>query len=162
MYICGQKNCMIQQNTLFDCNYHSNCIDLVYSATAFHWIEESIGYTKIFDMLRSRELQICFGIVIMVQEKMIFFIKRFSLYIIDTDLQIKISLKMMKRNTIGDRDKIIWYFKCISQNGFILSRKALIFQYLQFDYYNDLLQLICKTSHNRVLETFIRILDKSL
>ncbi len=27
--------------------------DLIYSATAFHWISERIGYTKVFSLLRS-------------------------------------------------------------------------------------------------------------
>lgn len=27
--------------------------DLIYSASAFHWIPEEIGYSKVFDMLRS-------------------------------------------------------------------------------------------------------------
>ena len=30
-----------------------NSIDLVYSASAFHWIEEETGYTKVYNMLRS-------------------------------------------------------------------------------------------------------------
>ena len=29
-----------------------NSFDLIFSATAFHWIPEDIGYTKIFDMLK--------------------------------------------------------------------------------------------------------------
>lgn len=29
-----------------------NSIDLVYSASAFHWIPEEIGYTKVYDMLK--------------------------------------------------------------------------------------------------------------
>ncbi len=31
----------------------SNCYDLVYSASAFHWVPEEIGYPKVFDMLKS-------------------------------------------------------------------------------------------------------------
>jgi len=30
-----------------------NSFDLIFSATAFHWIPEDIGYTKVFDMLKS-------------------------------------------------------------------------------------------------------------
>ncbi len=37
------------ENTLFE----NNKYDLVYSATAFHWITESIGYEKVFSMLKS-------------------------------------------------------------------------------------------------------------
>ncbi len=37
------------ENTLFE----NNKYDLVYSATAFHWIAESIGYEKVFSMLKS-------------------------------------------------------------------------------------------------------------
>ena len=35
----------------FECP--SNSFDLIFSATAFHWIPEGIGYTKVFDMLKS-------------------------------------------------------------------------------------------------------------
>ncbi|NBI06533.1 class I SAM-dependent methyltransferase [Senegalia massiliensis] len=35
----------------FDCP--SDSFDLIFSATAFHWIPEEIGYTKVFDMLKS-------------------------------------------------------------------------------------------------------------
>lgn len=35
----------------FQCG--SNSFDLIFSATAFHWIPEEIGYTKVFDMLKS-------------------------------------------------------------------------------------------------------------
>ncbi len=31
----------------------SNLYDLVYSASAFHWISEELGYKKVFDMLKS-------------------------------------------------------------------------------------------------------------
>lgn len=31
----------------------SNSFDLIFSASAFHWIPEDIGYTKVFDMLKS-------------------------------------------------------------------------------------------------------------
>ena len=35
----------------FDCK--SNTFDLIYSATAFHWIPEHIGYIKAYDLLKS-------------------------------------------------------------------------------------------------------------
>ena len=42
------------ENTQFeDFDYTKNSINLVYSATAFHWIPEEIAYTKVFDMLVS-------------------------------------------------------------------------------------------------------------
>jgi len=31
----------------------SNTFDLIYSATAFHWIPEEVGYTKVFELLKS-------------------------------------------------------------------------------------------------------------
>jgi SAM-dependent methyltransferase len=31
----------------------SNTFDLIYSATAFHWIPEEVGYTEVFDILKS-------------------------------------------------------------------------------------------------------------
>ena len=31
----------------------SNIFDLIYSATAFHWIPEEVGYTKVFELLKS-------------------------------------------------------------------------------------------------------------
>jgi len=36
-----------------DFPYESNSYDLVYSASAFHWVPEEIGYPKVFDMLKS-------------------------------------------------------------------------------------------------------------
>ena len=36
-----------------DFEYDKNIYDLIYSASAFHWIPEEIGYTKVFDMLKS-------------------------------------------------------------------------------------------------------------
>lgn len=36
-----------------DFDYSNNSYDLVYSASAFHWIPEEIGYTKVFDMLKN-------------------------------------------------------------------------------------------------------------
>jgi SAM-dependent methyltransferase len=41
------------ENVAFEVFQHRNdSIDLVYSATAFHWIPEEIGYKKVFDMLK--------------------------------------------------------------------------------------------------------------
>jgi len=42
------KNLVFQD---FECP--SNSFDLIFSATAFHWIPEDIGYTKVFDILKS-------------------------------------------------------------------------------------------------------------
>lgn len=42
------KNCAFQD---FKCP--PNSFDLIFSATAFHWIPEEIGYAKVFDMLKS-------------------------------------------------------------------------------------------------------------
>jgi protein-L-isoaspartate O-methyltransferase len=40
-------------NTDFESfNGKSNTYDLIYSATAFHWIPEEIGYKKVFDLLK--------------------------------------------------------------------------------------------------------------
>ena len=36
-----------------DVDFPDDMYDLVYSASAFHWIPESIGYTKVFSMLKS-------------------------------------------------------------------------------------------------------------
>ena len=36
-----------------DTQLKNNTYDLVYSASAFHWVPEEIGYTKVFDMLKS-------------------------------------------------------------------------------------------------------------
>lgn len=40
-------------NKFEDASFSKNAYDLVYSASAFHWIPESIGYTKVFSMLKS-------------------------------------------------------------------------------------------------------------
>lgn len=36
-----------------DMNFLDDTYDLVYSASAFHWVPESVGYTKVFSMLKS-------------------------------------------------------------------------------------------------------------
>jgi len=36
-----------------DCPWESQTCDLIFSASAFHWIPEEIGYAKVFDMLKS-------------------------------------------------------------------------------------------------------------
>lgn len=36
-----------------DTNFSDDNYDLVYSASAFHWIPESVGYAKVFSMLKS-------------------------------------------------------------------------------------------------------------
>lgn len=42
------------ENMMFeDFQYVPNSFDLIFSATAFHWIPEDIGYTRVFDMLKS-------------------------------------------------------------------------------------------------------------
>ena len=33
--------------------YDKNACDLIYSASAFHWIPEEVGYTKVFELLKS-------------------------------------------------------------------------------------------------------------
>lgn len=35
-----------------DAAFPDNACDLVYSASAFHWVPESVGYTKVFSMLK--------------------------------------------------------------------------------------------------------------
>lgn len=47
------ENFQIENISFEDFKYESNSVDLVYSATAFHWIPEEIGYSKIFEMLKS-------------------------------------------------------------------------------------------------------------
>lgn len=56
--LCKEKfkeypNFSVVTNKFEDTLFESNTYDLVYSATAFHWIPESIGYTKVFSMLKS-------------------------------------------------------------------------------------------------------------
>jgi ubiquinone/menaquinone biosynthesis C-methylase UbiE len=47
------KNFNIKNLAFQDFQYPPNSFDLIFSATAFHWIPEDIGYTKVFDMLKS-------------------------------------------------------------------------------------------------------------
>lgn len=35
-----------------DSSFESNSFDLIFSASAFHWVPEEIGYTKVFDLLK--------------------------------------------------------------------------------------------------------------
>ena len=46
-------NFQIQNIPFEEFQCESNSINLVYSATAFHWIPDEIGYSKVYDMLRS-------------------------------------------------------------------------------------------------------------
>jgi SAM-dependent methyltransferase len=47
------KNLRVQNIEFEKFQCENNTADLVYSATAFHWIPEEIGYRKVFDMLKS-------------------------------------------------------------------------------------------------------------
>ena len=47
------RNFSIITNKFEDTNFLDAAYDFVYSASAFHWIPESIGYTKVFSMLKS-------------------------------------------------------------------------------------------------------------
>jgi len=47
------QNFTIQNLAFEDFRYEKDSIDLVYSATAFHWIPDEIGYPKVYDMLKS-------------------------------------------------------------------------------------------------------------
>ncbi len=47
------RNFAVITNKFEDTDFSDNTYDLVYSASAFHWIPESIGYTKVFSMLKS-------------------------------------------------------------------------------------------------------------
>ncbi len=56
--LCREKfkeypNFSVITNKFEDTLFSDDTYDLVYSASAFHWIPESIGYTKVFSMLKS-------------------------------------------------------------------------------------------------------------
>ncbi len=56
--LCKEKfkeysNFSVITNKFENINFSDDTYDLVYSASAFHWIPESIGYTKVFSMLKS-------------------------------------------------------------------------------------------------------------
>ena len=46
------KNFTIHNISFEDFKCNTNTFDLIYSATAFHWIDESVGYPKAFNLLR--------------------------------------------------------------------------------------------------------------
>ena len=47
------RNFSIITNKFEDTNFLDDTYNLVYSASAFHWVPENIGYTKVFSMLKS-------------------------------------------------------------------------------------------------------------
>ena len=47
------RNFDVITNKFEDTNFSDDTYDLIYSASAFHWVPESIGYTKVFSMLKS-------------------------------------------------------------------------------------------------------------
>ena len=56
--LCKEKfkeyqNFSVITNKFEDTNFPDDTYDLVYSASAFHWVPEDIGYTKVFSMLKS-------------------------------------------------------------------------------------------------------------
>lgn len=56
--LCRKKfkehpNFSIVTNKFENESFTNNMYDLVYSATAFHWVPEEIGYAKVFSMLKS-------------------------------------------------------------------------------------------------------------
>lgn len=48
----GNRNFDVVNMAFQDFEARENSVDLVYSASAFHWIPEETGYRKVFDMLR--------------------------------------------------------------------------------------------------------------
>lgn len=46
------SNFSIVTSKFEDCDFIENSADLVYSASAFHWIPEEIGYSKVYSMLK--------------------------------------------------------------------------------------------------------------
>lgn len=46
------KNFNIQNISFEDFEHNYSSFDLIYSATAFHWIDEAIGYPKVFNLLK--------------------------------------------------------------------------------------------------------------
>ena len=56
--LCKEKfaaypNFSVVNGKFEDVQFPRNSCDLVYSASAFHWVPEEIGYRKVFDMLKS-------------------------------------------------------------------------------------------------------------
>lgn len=56
--LCKEKfreyhNFFILTSKFEDTEFSDDSYDLVYSASAFHWVPESVGYTKVFSMLKS-------------------------------------------------------------------------------------------------------------
>ena len=47
------ENSNVENVAFEDFGYQKSSIDLIYSATAFHWIPADIGYPKAFDMLKN-------------------------------------------------------------------------------------------------------------
>jgi len=49
----NHKNFNVTNADFGDVSLHANNYDLIYSATAFHWIPQEIGYPKTFDLLKT-------------------------------------------------------------------------------------------------------------
>ena len=49
----GYQNFSVLTSKFEDTEFSDDTYDLVYSASAFHWVVESIGYAKVFAMLKS-------------------------------------------------------------------------------------------------------------
>ena len=49
----GYPNLTVMTGKFEDMTFSENTYDLVFSATAFHWIPEEVGYRKVFSMLKS-------------------------------------------------------------------------------------------------------------
>lgn len=47
------KNLNVENTSFQDYQCPPNSYDMIYSATAFHWIPEELGYTKVYEMLKS-------------------------------------------------------------------------------------------------------------
>jgi SAM-dependent methyltransferase len=50
---CGFKNFIIKNMAFQDFECPNDSLDMIYSASAFHWIPEEIGYPKVYKMLKS-------------------------------------------------------------------------------------------------------------
>ncbi len=130
----------------FNCN--TSTFDLVYSATAFHWIAQDVGYLKVFDLLKSG------GKIALFWNHP--FVNRDN-----DDLHIKIQ-KIYKELRVTDDEAVEFDINecsckitALKNTGFVNIHSKLFYQIREFSS-NDYISLLNTYSDHRSLDSNVK------
>ena len=77
-------------------DFEDGAYDLIYSASAFHWIPETIGYSKVFSMLRSGGVFARFANHPFETKEILLFAKKWTIFIPDIITAIMVQRRKLR------------------------------------------------------------------